>query len=140
MKLYAESSAVLAWILGEPGGREVASLLRGADAVLSSELTLLECERALTRAVAVGDLKEAPALERIAVLRREAAQWDILRLDEEVFERARRPFPREPVRTLDALHLACALVARPVLPDLAVLTRDDRVRRNALALGLAVRP
>jgi hypothetical protein len=103
-------------------------------------VTELECERALTRAVATGELKEAPALERVAVLRREAAQWDILRLDDEVFERARRPFRLEPVRTLDALHLACALAARAVLEDLAVLAIDDRVRRNALALGLAVRP
>jgi hypothetical protein len=34
-----------------------------------------------------------------------------MRSDTEILERARRPFPGEPLGTLDALHLASALVA-----------------------------
>ncbi len=117
-----------------------ATPLAAADVVVASDLTLIECERALLRAATTGLTTEVRALEQVAALRGAAERWDRLRLDDEVFERARRPFPLEPVRTLDALHLACALAVRPLLPDLAVLALTDRVRRNARALGLAVRP
>jgi predicted nucleic acid-binding protein len=52
-----------------------------------------------------------------------------------VLTRVRRPFPVEPVRTLDAVHLATAeLLGEP--PQLiSIVTRDDRVRENATALG-----
>jgi hypothetical protein len=55
-----------------------------------------------------------------------------------VLARVRRPFPVEPVRTLDAVHLATAeLLGEP--PQLVtVVTRDGRVRDNARALGYAV--
>jgi hypothetical protein len=63
-----------------------------------------------------------------------------LRLDLEVIERARRPFPGEPIRTLDALHLASALVARAAVPGLALLTLDAAVREAGRGLGFAVLP
>jgi prevent-host-death family protein len=55
-------------------------------------------------------------------------------------ERARRPFPVEPVRTLDALHLASALVASARVTDLALLSLDERVRTAGRALGLPIVP
>ena len=54
MILYAESSAVLAWLLGEPAGRDVRALLAKADRVVTSALTAVECARALARARALG--------------------------------------------------------------------------------------
>ena len=50
----------------------------------------------------------------------------------------RGPFPGEPIRTLDALHLASALVARAAVADLAFLSQDEKVRASARALGLRV--
>jgi len=49
MNLYAETSAVLSWLLGEPDGEAVRGALMSADEVLVSELTLLECHRAFVR-------------------------------------------------------------------------------------------
>jgi hypothetical protein len=140
LTLYAESSAVLSWVLGEATGEAVAAALASADEVVASDLTLVECDRVLIRAVAAGALTEAAAAERRHVLARAARAWHVLNLVGEAVERARRPFPIEPIRTLDALHLSLALAARGVLPDLSVLSLDDRVRSNALALGLPVAP
>jgi predicted nucleic acid-binding protein len=140
MNIYAESSAVLAWLLGESGGAAVASELEKAGAIVVSDITLVECDRVLHRSVATGILREAQALGARALLNRESVHWERLTLGPEVVERARRPFPEEPVRTLDALHLASALRVRAALPDLAVLSLDHRVRTNALALGLDVIP
>jgi len=44
------------------------------------------------------------------------------------------------VRSLDALHLASALLALAAVRRLTMLSIDERVRRNAKALGLAVAP
>jgi hypothetical protein len=55
-------------------------------------------------------------------------------------ERARRPFPGDPIRILDAIHLASALLARSAVAGLDVLSLDDRLRKAAERLGLGVRP
>ena len=140
MNLYAESSAIAAWMLHEPTGRLVIEALLAVENVFASELTLIECDRVLIRALHRGELSEGDAENRAARLAGIAQHWHLLRLDGEIIERARRPFPAEPIRTLDALHLASALVARRGGSDLAVLSLDQRVRRNAKLLGLAIQP
>lgn len=138
--LYAESSAVLAWLLGEERGAEVAEVLRSADGVVACDLTLVECERVLIRAWSAGLMSEAERADQSGVLARTASHWTRLRIDEVVIDRARRPFPIEPIRTLDALHLAGALVARSAAPGLRLLSLDQRVRENAERLGFGVVP
>jgi hypothetical protein len=55
-----------------------------------------------------------------------------------VLARVRRPFPVEPIRTLDALHLATAEMFGEPAPLVTIITRDGRVRENAEALGFMV--
>ncbi len=140
MNLYAESSAVLSWLLGEPRSDAVREALAGAELVLASELTLIECERVLVRAVATGRIDEAVAADRRARLRQAAQHWAIVGLEPEVSERARRPFPLEPIRTLDALHLAFALLARSLVPETRLLSLDQRIRTCGKELGLELMP
>lgn len=140
MILYAESSAVLAWLLDEDAGAEIRALLADASVIVASDLTLIESDRVLLRAAALRELSEGDAAGLRAHLVKTAAQWHVLRVSSEVVTRARRPFPSEPLRTLDAIHLATALTARAVLPGLEMLTMDDRVRRAAASVGLRVRP
>lgn len=140
MKLYVESSAVLAWLLEEAAADSVEEAFDRADGVVASDLTLVECDRALMRAYAVGVLSEMETARRRAVLEAASVNWILLKLDREVLERARRRFPAEPVRTLDALHIATALAARSAISDLALLSLDRRVRENAVALGFEVLP
>jgi len=138
--LYAESSAILSWLLGEAQGAEVAHLLAESTGVIASDLTLVECERVLIRAWSSGAITETELADQSAALAQVSTHWTTLRLDETVVERARRPFPIEPIRTLDALHLASALVARSAAPGLRVLTLDQRVRENAERLGFSAVP
>jgi hypothetical protein len=78
--------------------------------------------------------------ERAAVraLRRFERRCYLVAVTDAVLARVRRPFPVEPIRTLDAVHLATTeLLGEP--PSLiAVVTRDVQVRENAEALGYAV--
>ena len=140
MILYAESSGVLAWLLGEDRAAAVRDELAAAESVIASDLTLVECDRVLIRAVALGELREADAAARRAELITASTGWTVLRLGEHVVDRARQPFPKEPIRTLDALHLASALAARAAVPDMAILSLDQNVRVNARALGFSVQP
>ena len=140
MNLYAESSSVLAWLLGEADADSVQSGLSGAELVIASDLTLVECDRVLHRSILTGDLSEADAAGRRAILSRATAHWILFQLEGEVIERARRPFPVEPIRSLDALHLSTALLVRSLVPDLCLLSLDQRVRDNGAALGFELLP
>lgn len=64
----------------------------------------------------------------------------MLAIDSEVVARSRQGVPREPVRTLDAIHLSTALLARSLVTELQVLPLDERIRGNAAALGYDVAP
>ena len=50
MNLYAESSAVLAWLFEEDAADSVEEAFDRAEGVVASDLTLVECDRALMRA------------------------------------------------------------------------------------------
>ena len=140
MKIYAESSAVLAWLLGEEAAPRVRDILRKAELVIASDLTLLECDRVLIRALALGEIEEAAAADRRAHLNAAAAHWHVLSLSTDIVDRARRPFPAEPIRTLDAMHLASALMARSGAAGVEILSLDDRVRRAGEQLGFHLQP
>jgi predicted nucleic acid-binding protein len=115
-------------------------MLSEASVVYSSELTLVECGRALVRGVATGAFPETEASVRQRRLDAAARGWDRVRLTARILDRARRPFPREPIRTLDAIHLAAALAVLPEAQDSQILTLDDSVRANAALLGFKVVP
>lgn len=140
MTLYAESSAVLSWLLDEPGSPGVRERLAKADVVLTSDLTLIECERVLIRAAVLGELTEAEAANRRGHLTAAATHWHLLRISGEIVDRSRQPFPGEPIRTLDAIHLASALVARSAAPGLELLALDERIRTTARKLGFPLQP
>ena len=75
MTLYAESSAVLAWLLGERPGDQVKAALSSADLVVASELTIIECTRALIRSASIGAIAEADATDRKGHLSSASTTW-----------------------------------------------------------------
>lgn len=140
MNLYAESSGVLAWLLDEPSAPAVREALGDADVVLTSELTVIECQRALLRLLHERRTSEVRAADERARLERTVSHWSLLAVSSEVLERGGRPFPVEPIRTLDALHLATALLSRQVVPEIGLLSLDRRIRSCGRALGFEVLP
>lgn len=73
-------------------------------------------------------------------LRAAAATWLLLDLDEETLEKASAEFPEEPVRTLDAVHLASAAILAEVLEATVVVSLDRRVRANVTKMGMQLLP
>lgn len=138
--LYAESSAVLRWLLGASDADRVERALTAAPAVMTSELTSTEVGRSLQRLV-VTDHLAAEAGERVWSTYSVASQhWHMYRIDDDILLRARQAFPREPLRTLDAIHLATAMRHALEVGAPSMLSLDRQVRANAQALGLALIP
>lgn len=140
MVLYIESSAVLAWLLGEPPAIRILDMLRTAEQVVSSSLTSVECARGLTRARLLERLTSIQELAALQLLDQAESGWHIQELNAHVLARARAPMPGDPVRTLDALHIASASVLRDGLGPISMLSLDARVRACATGLGFPVVP
>lgn len=138
MIVYAESSAVLAWILGERAARSVRAVLDSADRVVTSALTAAECGRAIARGRREGRLTGAEHLAALRLLDVSERSWDVYGISDRVLARARLEFPAEPVRTLDGIHLATAVILQEAVGAVTMLSFDDRIRTNAERLGLAV--
>jgi len=136
--LYVESSALAAILL--EGNREFDAAFERRCARIMSSLTLLESRRVLRRANLdgrVGPEGCARSLRRIEALR---GRSQILPIDEDVLREAEQRFPVEPVRSLDAIHLATALIWSAAVGPVTVASLDRRIRDNAVALGLTVVP
>ena len=138
--LYAESSAILRWLLGHGEGPAIQRRLASADSVVTSALTGVEVTCTLRRLAALRQIS-APDRERLlGIYATAAGHWKVHSITEAVLSRAGEPFPVEPVRSLDAIHLATALLYNRQAPLAGVLTSDERVRENADALGLLAPP
>jgi predicted nucleic acid-binding protein len=131
---------VLSWLLAENSSGPVLPLLSNADLVIASDLTLIECDRVLIRATTTKRIPEAQVSDRRALLARVSEHWTLFRVDSEIVARARQPFPQEPIRTLDAIHLATAIVARNLVPEIQLLTLDDLLRICGAQLGFEILP
>jgi predicted nucleic acid-binding protein len=116
------------------------AILSRATKIFASDLTLLECDRVLIRAITAESTTKALAEERRTVLNDASKSWTLIGIGQEIVARARQAFPVEPIRSLDAIHIATALVVSKRIPGLTVLSGDNRVRENAVALGLPVLP
>jgi uncharacterized protein with PIN domain len=138
MILYAESSAVLAWLLGEPGQAGVVAELERADQVATSAITVVECSRGLARARHDGRITAVEERAALHMLDEVMGSWHVLEVSDDVVARARSTFPAEPVRSLDALHLASAWLIFAAAGELAILSLDERVRTNAHHMGMTI--
>jgi uncharacterized protein with PIN domain len=135
-----ESSAVMAWLLDEARAPDVEAVLASADRVVTSDLTLIECDRAIGRLLRMPGPEAALVEATRARLVKAVAAWGVEPISGPVVDRARAPFPDDAIRSLDAIHLAAALVIRAAAGELDVLSLDDRVRSHARALGFRVLP
>ena len=115
----------------------LAALRIGGQRVTSA-LTFAEAARALIRARVAGCITptdERSALRALHTFERRCA---VIAVTADVLTRAGRPFPAEPIRTLDAIPLATAEFLGEAPALVTLVTRDDRVRDNARALGYLV--
>ena len=134
--LYVESSALVAAMFD--GDATARRAILAAPHRVASALTIAESRRAVVRAAERQPLRMETRLAFAEFLREFEAKCLVVSITADILARVGRPFAVEPVRTLDAIHLATVeLIDRP--PELVhVLTRDRRVADNARAMGCRV--
>lgn len=140
LELFVESSALVAWSLWEQRGPAVLAILRRARVIWLSALANAECARALQRASADARVTAAYVRSTRKRLASFVSGCRVIPVDEEILERVGGNFPLEPLRTLDAIHLASLERVRVASPRAALVSLDDRVRDNAKMMGVVVLP
>ena len=138
-RAYLDTSALAKWYLNEQGSEAFVSFLQGLDSAVISSLTQTEMRSLLSRRRRMGDLSaELESLLFAAFLDDIDRGW----LQRYPFDDARfaeasnliSRYPEQPLRTLDALHLAQA--AQAGIPMLA--TADAVMAETASLMGFAV--
>lgn len=134
MNTYVDSSVLLRVVLREPARLAVWPKI---TTPVSSELIRLECLRTIDRARIRVELDdESVARQREAVLEM-LETFNLISVDQSVLDRAAEPFPTL-LGSLDAIHLASAILARDQFEGLALATHDDELALAARAMGFEV--
>lgn len=134
MRVYLDSSVILRVVMGEPGALREWSRITLA---VTSEIARVECLRTLDR------MRLAGAVEDRELGRRRATTLELfegiqaIRINRAVLDKAGEPFPTM-IRSLDAIHVASALLARTSIAALRFATHDVTMATAALAMGLKV--
>lgn len=129
MTAYVDSSALLRLVLREPGALET---LLDCEAWVSSELIAVEAARTVDRLRLSGTFTTDQASETQHIVTGWLDTMDLVLLRAPVLIRASQPLPSH-LGTLDALHLASALVWQDRMNETLVFATHDG------ALGLAAR-
>lgn len=134
MRAYLDSSVLLRVVLGE--GKRLPEWSR-IDVAVTSEITRVECLRTLDRLRLAGSMDDRELARRRATMLHLLTGVETIRLNRTVLNRASDAFPTQ-IRTLDAVHLASALLMSGRVPALRFATHDDELATAALSVGLRV--
>ena len=129
MIAYLDTSALLRIVLREPGALED---LRSYDGLVSSELIAVESARTIDRLRLQGSLTAEEAASRLRTVNEWLEAIDLVLMRPSILSRASEPLPM-PLGTLDAIHLATALIWRDRVGALPAMATHDT------ALGIAAR-
>ena len=108
MNAYLDSSVVLRKVLGAPGQlREWSRIKR----FVSSALLTVECHRTIDRLRVMEPLSDEQFALRVETIQKTLLNVELVAVSELVLDRASGSFPL-PLKTLDAIHLATAVLWR----------------------------
>ena len=139
---YFDSSAVLAMLFQQEVASDVLGLWETSSYRVSSFLTYFECVNVNSRYCA-----GLPVVNR-QKWGAESSRWidnamrslSLHEVNASVLERLKRESKLVDARTLDAIHLATALIFQDAGVQVELVTFDERMRKCASQLGLSVLP
>lgn len=133
MIVYLDSSVILSHLLKQ---KNALNPWGEWKEVCVSQINQLEAFRTFYRLRMEKVIDDEKLTELIQKYRKVTEQAQIIQLDASVFENAERPFAT-PIKALDAIHLASALLWQEDQDkELVFVTHDIQLGRAALASGL----
>ena len=135
---YFDTSVLVKRYVREAASERAEELLRRYR-FLSSAIVSLEAFSAFSRRKAAGELSERSFDAILSRMRSDRDHWELVELTAAVLNRSEEMIDKAKVRTLDALHIASALLFQD-LSGLRVpfITADERQRDGAQLVGLQV--
>jgi predicted nucleic acid-binding protein len=134
LNVYVDSSVLLRVALGESGRlREWPRI----TTPVASSLIRVECLRTIDRARIRLGLEDREVADQRASVLEAIETFTLVEVGDPVLERAAEPFPTT-IGSLDAIHLATALLVRERFDDLAIATHDQELAVAARAVGFRV--
>ena len=135
MTTYLDASVALRIVLGARG---VLPKWETLEHVLSSALIEVECLRTLDRLRLVDRIAPEEIAVRRQVVYDLVSRIDIVDVAAAVLTRASQPLP-VPLKTLEAIHLATAMLWRETQQDeIEIATHDEALALAARAIGFRV--
>ncbi len=134
MIAYVDSSVLLRVVMAQP---DRLPEWRAIHTAVTSALTEVECLRTLDRRFRQGLLEAEALADRRGLVLQLLARMERVDVSLAVLRRAADPFPT-PLGTLDALHLATAVLWRDARGEAPVFaTHDGQLETAARAMGFA---
>jgi len=135
---YFDSSVLLKRYVRE-NGSDNALVLTRSHLIVSAAIAPLEMRSALRRIHEEGSLTIKALQVSLKRIESDRDRWDLVVISGEVLQAAERLTVDLNVRSLDSIHLACALLFQSkVKRRLEFITADVRQREAAQELGLAI--
>ena len=135
---YFDSSVLLKRYIRE-NGTDRALILTHRNLVISAAIAPLEMRSALRRVEADGYLSAKAFHAALKRIETEREKWDLVAISSEILNSAERLSVDLNVRSLDAIHLACALACWSRLKrPLPFVTADIRQRDAAQKLDFEI--
>jgi predicted nucleic acid-binding protein len=139
---FIDSSALVKRYRIEQGSRQFSYLLQQSDPILISRLTAVEVSAAIVRRSKQSHAPSEELESTIALLDADVRDlFQIIELDDAIFESALEMTRKHALRGADAVHLACALAAQAEFaPHVGfyLVSADDELNAAAIAEGLQV--
>jgi uncharacterized protein len=135
---YFDSSVLLKRYVRENGSDSALALTR-RHLIVSAAIAPLEMRSALRRITAEGSLTAKALKAALRRIQSERDRWDLVVISDEVLQTAERLTVDLNVRSLDSIHLACALLCHSQIKRrLQFITADIRQKEAGRKLGLDV--
>ena len=134
MKVFLDTSAFAKRYVTEPGSDKVVALCQRADSLVVSVVCLPELISTLSRLVREKKLAKAAYRKLKMSAMADLADVDICQLTPGVLVAGVSLLESQPLRAMDALHVACALAVEPDV----FISADHRQLSAARKTGLKV--
>lgn len=108
-RAYFDTSILLKRYMNEEGSFRARTLMRNYQC-LSSKVTPLEALSAVHRRRALGQITERAFAAISSQLQTEQVRWELIAVDDSVLEKAEEVIRNSRIKTLDAIHIASALL------------------------------
>lgn len=139
MIVYLDTSAIVKLYVHEEGSAAVRQLVDEAEAAATSRVAFAEVRAALAQALRLGRIAEQTQAQAVAAFRSDWEALAIVAVTQSVVELAADQADRHPLRGLDSVHLASALLLGQRLGEpIHFLAWDRRLNAAARVSGLTV--